>query len=277
MLSSAAPAPLFTPSLLHPQILSLSFSHLCISSLLHPSFPVTFHSSSSFLPFFFFLCVLCVCEHTPSFFSLCVCLMEAEALYSFRATECDELSFQKGDILKVTNMDDDPNWYTAELSGRRGYVPKNYINVRPHAWFVGGISRQAAEGRLRPLECGAFLIRESESTPGEFSVSVSYGDHVQHFKVLKDGLGQYFIWDEVFSSLNQLVDFYRINSIAKERTVFLREPERLLAVRKCTHIYTHTHLHIHYQSKVIKCFTFSIHRAWTMKLKHLVLDHNNLL
>ncbi len=29
-------------------------------------------------------------------------------------------------------MDDDPNWYTAELFGRRGYVPKNYINVRPH-------------------------------------------------------------------------------------------------------------------------------------------------
>ncbi|KTF86077.1 hypothetical protein cypCar_00027659 [Cyprinus carpio] len=98
--------------------------------------------------------------------------MEAEALYSFRATECDEISFQKGDILKVTNMDDDPNWYTAELFGRRGYVPKNYINLRPHTWFVGGISRQAAENRLRPLECGAFLIRESESTPGEFSVSV---------------------------------------------------------------------------------------------------------
>ncbi|XP_077061418.1 GRB2 related adaptor protein b isoform X3 [Siphateles boraxobius] len=128
-------------------------------------------------------------------------------------------------------MDDDPNWYTAELLGRRGYVPKNYINVRPHTWFVGGISRQAAENRLRPLECGAFLIRESESTPGEFSVSVSYGDHVQHFRVLKDGLGQYFIWDEVFSSLNQLVDFYRINSIAKERTVFLQEPEGSLAVR----------------------------------------------
>uniref|UniRef100_A0A8C2KPN0 GRB2 related adaptor protein b n=1 Tax=Cyprinus carpio TaxID=7962 RepID=A0A8C2KPN0_CYPCA len=135
----------------------------------------------------------------------------------------------------VTNMDDDPNWYTAELFGRRGYVPKNYISVRPHTWFVGGISRQAAENRLRPLECGAFLVRESESTPGEFSVSVSYGDHVQHFKVLKDGLGQFFIWDEVFSSLNQLVDFYKINSIAKERTVFLKEPEGSLARPRHAH------------------------------------------
>ncbi|XP_017313350.1 GRB2 related adaptor protein b [Ictalurus punctatus] len=163
--------------------------------------------------------------------------MEAEALYSFRATECDELSFHKGDILKVTNMDTDgdPNWYTAELSGRKGFVPKNYINVRPHPWFVGGISRLAAESRLRPLESGAFLIRESESTPGEFSVSVSYGDHVQHFMVLKDRLRRYFIWDEVFASLNQLVEFYRINSIAKERTVFLRKPERLLARPRHAH------------------------------------------
>ncbi|XP_064171305.1 GRB2-related adapter protein-like isoform X1 [Anguilla rostrata] len=150
--------------------------------------------------------------------------MEALALYTFRATESDELSFQKGDILKITNMEDDPNWYTAELTGHRGYVPKNYINVRPHAWFAGRVSRQVAEGRLRQQECGAFLVRESESAPGEFSMSVSsYGDHVQHFKVLKDREGQYFVWDEAFSSLNQLVDFYKTNSIAKERTVFLRE------------------------------------------------------
>uniref|UniRef100_A0A4W4EIY6 Osteoclast-stimulating factor 1 n=1 Tax=Electrophorus electricus TaxID=8005 RepID=A0A4W4EIY6_ELEEL len=98
--------------------------------------------------------------------------MEAVALYDFRATESDELSFQKGDILKITNMEDDPNWYTAELIGRRGYVPKNYINVRPHIWFAGRISRLVAEGRLRQLECGAFLVRESESAPGEFSMSV---------------------------------------------------------------------------------------------------------
>ncbi|XP_028841480.1 GRB2-related adapter protein-like [Denticeps clupeoides] len=151
--------------------------------------------------------------------------MEAVALYSFRATEGDELSFQKGDILKITNMEDDPNWYTAELLNRKGYVPKNYINVRPHIWFAGRISRQVAEGRLRHRECGAFLVRESESAPGEFSMSVSYGDHVQHFKILQDVGSQYFVWDEVFTSLNQLVDFYRGSSIAKERTVYLKDPE----------------------------------------------------
>ncbi|KAM9493548.1 GRB2 related adaptor protein a [Clarias gariepinus] len=152
--------------------------------------------------------------------------MEAVAIYDFHATEIDELSFEKDDILKIINMEDDPNWYTAELMGRKGYVPKNYIELRPHTWFAGRISRLVSEGRLRQREFGAFLVRESESAPGEFSMSVSYGDHVQHFKVLKDREGQYFIWDEGFSSLNQLVDFYKSNSIAKERTVFLREAER---------------------------------------------------
>ncbi|KAM3842132.1 GRB2-related adapter protein-like [Diretmus argenteus] len=98
--------------------------------------------------------------------------MEAVALYTFRATEGDELSFNKGDVLKITNMEDDPNWYTAELHNRKGFVPKNYINLRPHAWFAGRISRGVAEGRLRHRECGAFLVRESESAPGEFSMSV---------------------------------------------------------------------------------------------------------
>ncbi|XP_036828210.1 GRB2 related adaptor protein a isoform X1 [Oncorhynchus mykiss] len=151
--------------------------------------------------------------------------MEAMALYSFRATEGDELSFNKGDVLKVINMEDDPNWYTAELNNKKGYVPKNYINLRPHAWFAGRVSRGVAEGRLRQRDRGAFIVRESESAPGEFSMSVSYGDHVQHFKVLQDRSGQYFVWEEMFFSLNQMVEFYHSNSIAKEGTVFLRDPE----------------------------------------------------
>ncbi|XP_055752666.1 GRB2 related adaptor protein a [Salvelinus fontinalis] len=152
--------------------------------------------------------------------------MEAMALYSFRATEGDELSFNKGDVLKIINMEDDPNWYTAELNNKKGYVPKNYINLRPHAWFAGRVSRGVAEGRLRPRDRGSFLVRESESAPGEFSMSVSYGDHVQHFKVLQDRSGQYFVWEETFFSLNQMVEFYHSNSIAKEGTVFLRDPEQ---------------------------------------------------
>ncbi|CAB1436270.1 unnamed protein product [Pleuronectes platessa] len=146
--------------------------------------------------------------------------MEALALFSFTASEEDEISFQKGDIIKVTEMEDDSCWFTAEIQGKRGYIPENYISLLPHRWFVGRVSRLEAEQRLRWQDPGVFLVRESESAPGEFSVSVSYGDRVEHFRVLEGG-GQYCIWDETFGSLNRLVDFYRTHSIAVEKLICL--------------------------------------------------------
>ncbi|XP_063125579.1 GRB2-related adapter protein isoform X1 [Rattus norvegicus] len=178
--------------------------------------------------------------------------MESVALYNFQATESDELAFNKGDTLKILNMDDDQNWYKAELRGAEGFVPKNYIRVKPHPWYSGRISRQLAEETLmKRNHLGAFLIRESESSPGEFSVSVkssqngacskgggrsevlgppprSYGDQVQHFKVLREASGKYFLWEEKFNSLNELVDFYRTTTIAKRRQIFLCDEQPLI-------------------------------------------------
>ncbi|XP_053848145.1 GRB2-related adapter protein isoform X1 [Vidua macroura] len=153
--------------------------------------------------------------------------MESVALYSFQATEKDELPFQKGDTLKILNMEDDQNWYKAELFGREGFVPKNYIRVKPHPWYAGRISRHLAEERLlQRNHLGAFLIRDSESAPGEFSLSVSYGKHVQHFKVLRERNGKYFLWEEKFNSLNELVDFYRMTTITKEQQIFLWDEDQ---------------------------------------------------
>ena len=52
--------------------------------------------------------------------------------------------------------------------------------------------------------------------------SCSYGDMVEHFRVL-EGAGQYCVWEESFASLNRLVDYYRSHSIAVERAVYLRD------------------------------------------------------
>ncbi|KAM8878730.1 GRB2-related adapter protein-like [Spinachia spinachia] len=149
--------------------------------------------------------------------------MEAVALFSFAASEPDEISFQKGDTIKVTEMEEDSCWVTAEIQGKRGYVPVNYISLLPYPWFAGRVSRLEAEKRLQRHDAGVFLVRESESAPGEFSLSVSYGERVEHFRVLEGG-GQYGIWDESFRSLNRLVDFYRTHSIAVEKAVYLRDP-----------------------------------------------------
>uniref|UniRef100_A0A8C5DHR3 GRB2-related adapter protein-like n=1 Tax=Gouania willdenowi TaxID=441366 RepID=A0A8C5DHR3_GOUWI len=145
--------------------------------------------------------------------------MEAVALFSFTASGADEISFKKGDVVKVITLYDDSCWLTAEIHGKRGYVPENYISLLPHPWFAGPVSRLEAEQCLHCQDTGVFLVRESESAPGEFSMSV----RVEHFRVLEGG-GQYCIWDESFSSLNQLVDFYRSHSIAVDKVIHLRDP-----------------------------------------------------
>lgn len=44
---------------------------------------------------------------------------------------------------------------------------------------------------------------------------------MQHFKVLQDTRGQYYLWTEKFSSLNELVDYYTVNSISKQSSIRL--------------------------------------------------------
>ena len=59
----------------------------------------------------------------------------------------------------------------------------------------------------------------------------SYGDQVQHFKVLREASGKYFLWEEKFNSLNELVDFYRTTTIAKRRQIFLCDEQPLIKVK----------------------------------------------
>lgn len=53
--------------------------------------------------------------------------------------------------------------------------------------------------------------------------SLRHQSDVQHFKVMRDSRGQYFLWSEKFTSLNKLVDFYRTSSISKTRDIYLND------------------------------------------------------
>ena len=50
-----------------------------------------------------------------------------------------------------------------------------------------------------------------------------FGGGVQHFKVLRDGAGKYFLWVVKFNSLNQLVDYHRTSSVSRTQTIYLRD------------------------------------------------------
>ncbi|XP_077025004.1 GRB2-related adapter protein 2 isoform X1 [Tamandua tetradactyla] len=150
--------------------------------------------------------------------------MEAIAKFDFIASGEDELSFHSGDVLKILSNQEE--WFKAELGSQEGYVPKNFIAIQFPEWFHEGLSRHQAENLLMGKEVGCFIIRASQSSPGDFSISVRHEDDVQHFKVMRDNKGNYFLWTEKFPSLNKLVDYYRTTSISKQKQIFLRDRTR---------------------------------------------------
>ncbi|KXJ28497.1 growth factor receptor-bound protein 2 [Exaiptasia diaphana] len=151
--------------------------------------------------------------------------MEAIAKHLFKATQDDDLGFEKGSTLNVLDMEQDKNWYKAEQNGREGWIPRTYIEMKPHDWFNGKITRkQAEETLLQHRSDGAFLVRESETSPGDFSLSVCFQGQVQHFKIFRDADRKYFLWNKRFDSINQLIDFHRDNSVSRSQNIMLRDP-----------------------------------------------------
>ncbi|KAH3757634.1 amphiphysin [Pelomyxa schiedti] len=51
--------------------------------------------------------------------------VQARALYTFNAQDPTELSFKKGDVIKIHTKEGD--WWEGELNGARGILPANYV------------------------------------------------------------------------------------------------------------------------------------------------------
>lgn len=138
-----------------------------------------------------------------------------QALYDYDARTEDDLSFKKGQKLKILN-NSDGDWWQAQLFGtsKTGYIPSNYVapcqSIEAEDWFHGKIPRQKAERIIQSnSDMGAFLLRESESKPGDYSLSVKDGENVKHYRIrtLDDG-GYYIARRVTFKDLTELVAHY---------------------------------------------------------------------
>lgn len=154
--------------------------------------------------------------------------MEAEALNDYTPNEQTELEFKCGEILLLLDYGDNFKWYTAQAHDRIGLVPSNYIEVLQTSWYYGRISRVLAERMLEGSSYeGAFLVRLSESSPKDFSLSVRCGNLVQHFRILKDKDEKYRLWADgpAFVSINKLVEQYKHETVSRTRRILLRRME----------------------------------------------------
>ncbi|VDM17219.1 unnamed protein product [Hydatigera taeniaeformis] len=82
-------------------------------------------------------------------------------------------------------------------------------------WYWGVISRSECESILNNLAIsGEFIIRDSESHPGDLTITMNAGAKNRNFKVhVKNG--EFYIGQKVFSSVDALIDNYRRHPIYK--------------------------------------------------------------
>ncbi|GMR59136.1 hypothetical protein PMAYCL1PPCAC_29331 [Pristionchus mayeri] len=154
--------------------------------------------------------------------------MEAIAEYDFVATDSEEeLSFRRGQLLKVLDMEEDEHWFRADLDGKEGFVPKNYLRIMPCSWFVGRLAPAELTEKLKKMPPGSFLVRHSQSQKGDYAISVKEPAHdvVQHYRIKRDQ-GSYSVWDMNFRSLNGLVEYYSQFSISRMTKSILVKPRR---------------------------------------------------
>ncbi|KAG9337472.1 hypothetical protein JZ751_028663 [Albula glossodonta] len=130
------------------------------------------------------------------------------AQHNFDPVNNDDLKFHKGDKLKI--IEEKGEWWFARslVTGEEGYIPST--------WFFKKLSRRDTERLLLAPgnREGSFLIRESETTKGAYSLSIrdsspEQGDVVKHYKIRAlDNGGFYISPSNTFPSFQELVKYY---------------------------------------------------------------------
>eukprot|EP00048_Salpingoeca_helianthica_P000662 m.43185 g.43185 ORF g.43185 m.43185 type:complete len:681 (-) comp10742_c0_seq2:331-2373(-) len=142
---------------------------------------------------------------------------QVRVLFSYVAAQEDDLSMTKDEILTI--LEERPNWWRAQnRAGKIGFVPSNYVTtmergIESEPWFHGKLSRAEASGQLQiAKQEGCFLIRESETAAGEYTLSVSHGEGVRHYRLQRNGAKYYVNESHQFESIPQLVEYHKLNA-----------------------------------------------------------------
>ena len=88
------------------------------------------------------------------------------------------------------------------------------------------ITRETAEERLEHGPSGCFLVRESETKPGCFSLSLKYPGGVAHFSIERKDSGLYEVLGthKGFTTLPDLIDHFKHHPISEDPHHWLISP-----------------------------------------------------
>ncbi|XP_070176978.1 tyrosine-protein kinase Abl-like [Littorina saxatilis] len=153
------------------------------------------------------------------------------ALYDFGAGGDNQLSIVKGEQVTIIGYNKGGEWCEVKnRAGEVGWVPSNYIapvnSLDKFSWYHGLISRNASEYLLSSGINGSFLVRESESSPGQRSISVRFEGRVYHYRITEED-GKVFVTQEHrFNTLAELVHHHSIHADGLVTTLLYPAPKR---------------------------------------------------
>ncbi|XP_023259815.1 tyrosine-protein kinase Lyn-like [Seriola lalandi dorsalis] len=141
-------------------------------------------------------------------------------LYPYQSGHPEDLTFKKGEKLKV--LEERGEWWKAKslTTKKEGFIPSNYVakadTIETEEWFFKDITRKDAERQLlAPAnKPGSYLIRESETSKGSYSLSLrdvdfQGADSVKHYKIrMLDNGGHYISPKISFSDIGSMIKHY---------------------------------------------------------------------
>ncbi|XP_061454769.1 tyrosine-protein kinase BTK isoform X2 [Rhineura floridana] len=147
------------------------------------------------------------------------------ALYDYVPMTEQDLELQKGKEYLVLEESNESWWRAQDQNGKEGYIPSNYVtetrdSLEMYEWYLKNITRRQAEELLKQEgKDGGFIVRDSISKTGKYTVSVfakSSGDPqgmIRHYVVCSTPQNEYFLAEKhLFSTIPELINYHQHNS-----------------------------------------------------------------
>ncbi|KAI5088312.1 ras GTPase-activating protein 1 isoform X1, partial [Silurus meridionalis] len=142
-----------------------------------------------------------------------------------KVPDTDEISFLKGDMFIVHNEHEDGwMWVTNVRTEEQGLIVDDLVEEvgreeDPHEgkiWYHGKISKQEAYNLLMTVgQICSFLVRPSDSTPGDYSLFFRTNENIQRFKICPTPNNQYMMGGRYYNSVDDIIEHYRKEQIVE--------------------------------------------------------------
>eukprot|EP00053_Salpingoeca_punica_P007241 m.66658 g.66658 ORF g.66658 m.66658 type:complete len:917 (-) comp14059_c0_seq1:167-2917(-) len=158
----------------------------------------------------------------------------AIARSAYAAQTPEEASLKAREQVDVLEKADN-GWWFVRVGTKEGWAPADYlretgvalvVNASCLGAYKGAVARAVCEKAIVNSPSGTWMVRDSETTPGNYSITMKIQTQIHHFKVTKSG-DQLVVADRPFADLEDIVDFFTTTAIytsAEGETFVLGEP-----------------------------------------------------